>query len=116
MSFDTVVNKWLVPATDDKLTRKRSDKGRVLQGRKGIGRFAAAVLGRRIHLETTSAGNTTSLLLDMDKLKNIQYLDELDLDIESSNTGKPDGTIIETGWTWTRRGFRILHTKLDITK
>lgn len=34
MSFDTVVNKWLVPATDDKLRRKRSSKGRVLQGRK----------------------------------------------------------------------------------
>ena len=60
MSFDTVVNKWLVPATDDKLIRKRSEKGRVLQGRKGIGRFAAAILGERVLLETTSNGLTTS--------------------------------------------------------
>ena len=42
MNLDTVVNKWLVPATSDKLDRRISNKGRALQGRKGIGRFAAA--------------------------------------------------------------------------
>jgi len=95
MGFDTVVNKWLVPATDDKLKRKRSAKGRILQGRKGIGRFAAAILGDRILMETTSKGVTTSLLLDMGALEEIEYLDELELDIEEEKTGKPDGTRIE---------------------
>lgn len=95
MSFDTVVNKWLVPATDDKLTRKRSGKGRVLQGRKGIGRFAAAILGDRILMETSSNGVTTSLLLDMDELDRVAYLDELELDIAEQQTGRPDGTRIE---------------------
>lgn len=53
MDFDTVTGKWLVPATSDKLNRKESTKGRVLQGRKGIGRFAATTLGERVFLETT---------------------------------------------------------------
>jgi signal transduction histidine kinase len=95
MSFDTVVNKWLVPATDDKLVRKKSSKGRVLQGRKGIGRFAAAILGDRILLETTSKGSTTSLILDMDELDRIEFLDQLNIDIDVEQTGRPDGTRIE---------------------
>ncbi len=95
MDFDTVVNKWLVPATDDKLKRKRSAKGRILQGRKGIGRFAAAILGERILMETAARGVTTSLLLDMGELEKIEYLDELELDIEKEESGRPDGTRIE---------------------
>lgn len=95
MDYDTVVNKWLVPATDDKLRRKRSNRGRILQGRKGIGRFAAAILGERILMETTSSGETTSLLLDMGALEEIEFLDEFELDIESANTDKSDGTRIE---------------------
>ena len=95
MDFDTVVSKWLVPATDDKLKRKRSGKGRILQGRKGIGRFAAAILGDRILMETTAKGVTTSLLLDLEALEKIQFLDELELNIEEQKTGRPDGTRIE---------------------
>jgi len=95
MDFDTVINKWLVPATDDKLLRKRSDKGRVLQGRKGIGRFSASVLGERILLETTRDGETTSLIIDMDELEQVDYLDQFQLDISREKTGKPSGTIIE---------------------
>jgi signal transduction histidine kinase len=95
MSNDTVVNKWLVPATDDKLIRKRSPQGRVLQGRKGIGRFAAAILGDRILMETTSEGVTTSLILDFNELANIKYLDEWDIEVFEENTNRPDGTRIE---------------------
>ena len=45
MDRDTVLNKWLIPSTDDKLKRKKSPKGRTMQGRKGLGRYAAAILG-----------------------------------------------------------------------
>ena len=95
MDFDTVVNKWLVPATSDKLERKISKGGRVLQGRKGIGRFAASVLGERILMETTQSGTTTSLLLDMESLDEIEYLDEFQVDVNVEETMAPDGTIIE---------------------
>lgn len=95
MSFDTIVNNWLVPATDDKLNRKVSRNGRVLQGRKGIGRFAAAVLGERILLETTQNGKTTTLILDMNELDSIKYLEELELNVSIEDTGKENGTVIE---------------------
>ncbi|AMK76927.1 MULTISPECIES: sensor histidine kinase [Methylomonas] len=95
MNFDTVVNKWLVPATDDKLKRKRSEKGRVLQGRKGIGRFAASILGERILLETNQTGATTSLILDMEELEGKNYLDELNLDVSVEENSKEKGTVIE---------------------
>jgi signal transduction histidine kinase len=95
MTRDVVLNKWLVPATSDKLERKKSDKGRVLQGRKGIGRFAASILGERVLLESSSDGETTSLLLDMDELEKVEYLDEFRLDVESELTDKKNGTLIE---------------------
>jgi len=95
MSSETVINKWLVPATDDKLKRRRSEKGRVLQGRKGIGRFAASILGERILLETNQCGYTTSLILDMEELEDKDYLDELGLEVSIQETGKEKGTLIE---------------------
>jgi hypothetical protein len=95
MSYDTILNNWLVPATDDKLVRKKSEEGRILQGRKGIGRFAASILGERILVETTCEGKTTSLILDMEELSKLQYLDQFELTIETRNTGKSSGTIIE---------------------
>ena len=42
MPLDTIINKWLVPSTGDKLNRKISPRGRIMQGRKGIGRYAAS--------------------------------------------------------------------------
>jgi len=95
MTVDTVINKWLVPATDDKLKRKRSDKGRTLQGRKGIGRFAAGILGDRILLDTCAEGRMTSLLLDMDELEHTKYLDEFEIAIAEHKSSAPNGTRIE---------------------
>lgn len=95
MDLDTVVNKWMVPATSDKYERKVSTEGRVLQGRKGIGRFAAAVLGERILLETTKNGKTTSLIFDMEELGKADYLDQLSLEVFEEVTGVPNGTSIE---------------------
>jgi hypothetical protein len=66
-----------------------------LQGRKGIGRFAAAVLGERILIETAQDGKTTSLFLDMEELESIEYLDQLELDVSVEDTEKENGTIIE---------------------
>jgi len=96
MSFDTVVNKWLVPATEDKLERKTSPKGRVLQGRKGIGRFAAAILGDIINLESTDeSGITTTLNLDMSVFdeKNV-YLHDIEIPVSHRKTNNKSGTII----------------------
>ena len=51
MSQDTVVGAWMVPSTDYKLKKKSSPKGRVYQGRKGIGRYAVSLLGNKLDLK-----------------------------------------------------------------
>ncbi|MGL6387128.1 ATP-binding protein [Aeromonas caviae] len=63
MSRDTVISKWMVPSTKDKLERKISPKGRVMQGRKGVGRYAASVLGSDLLLETVSTDREKQLYL-----------------------------------------------------
>lgn len=56
MNADILRKHWLNPATPDKLKRKASDpktrKGRILQGEKGIGRFAIFKLGKKITITT----------------------------------------------------------------
>ncbi|WP_347251128.1 ATP-binding protein, partial [Zoogloea sp.] len=54
MTADDLVTKWFEPATTDKLDRPSSPKGRTMLGAKGVGRFAAARLGDKLLLETTS--------------------------------------------------------------
>ncbi|NUM43653.1 MAG: ATP-binding protein [Anaerolineales bacterium] len=54
MDLDTVLNRWLEPATGHKEEAKEKDqrtpKGRLPLGEKGVGRFAAHKLGHRLTL------------------------------------------------------------------
>lgn len=96
MSFDTVINKWLVPATDDKLKRKTSPSGRYFQGRKGIGRFAASILGQELTLTTvTSSGKKTSAIVDWRVFNTDDYLENIKLLVEEEDTDAPQGTYLE---------------------
>lgn len=56
MNSDILKEHWLNPATPEKLKRKAKDpqtqKGRILQGEKGIGRFAIFKLGKKITITT----------------------------------------------------------------
>ena len=56
MNADILKNHWLNPATPEKLRRKavnaKTEKGRILQGEKGIGRFAIFKLGKTITITT----------------------------------------------------------------
>ena len=56
MSAEILRRHWLNPATPDKLKRKAENpvtqKGRILQGEKGIGRFAIFKLGKKITITT----------------------------------------------------------------
>lgn len=97
MSAETVINKWLVPATSDKLKRRISDKGRALQGRKGIGRFSAAALGDAIFLTTKKdGGEEISLLLDMNEFTDDKLLEEVPITIDRNHDSNSiSGTTIE---------------------
>jgi hypothetical protein len=70
MRLDTITNVWLRPATPNKLDKKKqkqlkTKKGRIIQGEKGIGRFAIHKLGEKIELFTKSAGEN-EIKLEMD--------------------------------------------------
>ena len=57
MNFDILVKHWMNPGTPEKLKRKENQsyvtkKGRILQGEKGIGRFAIFKLGSDITIIT----------------------------------------------------------------
>lgn len=92
MSKSVVKNVWLVPATSDKLRRKRSPKGRVLQGRKGVGRFAAAILGETLRLETIADNKKTSVSLDWRMFEHAKFLDKVKVNIESERVDSLSGT------------------------
>jgi signal transduction histidine kinase len=93
MSRETVVNKWMVPSTRDKLDRRKSPSGRIMQGRKGVGRYAVSILGRDLLLETvTNQGEKTTLLVEWDSFEDAQYLDDVEILIETIKVTEAQGT------------------------
>ncbi|WP_429011508.1 ATP-binding protein [Aeromonas veronii] len=93
MSRDTVITKWMVPSTRDKLERKNSPNGRVMQGRKGVGRYAASVLGTDLLLETVSTnGEKTTVFIEWNNFDKAEYLDDVEILIESSFSNEATGT------------------------
>lgn len=95
MSFETVTDKWMVPSTDDKLYRKTSPEGRVMQGKKGIGRYSASMIGDDMILQTIDkVGDLTTLYLIWSDFENAKYLSDVDVLIENFKTERKSGTEI----------------------
>lgn len=70
MTLKTITDVWLRPATPSKLDKKKQKqnktaKGRIIQGEKGIGRFAIHKLGEKIELYTKAEGDD-EIKLEMD--------------------------------------------------
>ncbi|MDR2407607.1 MAG: ATP-binding protein [Bacteroidales bacterium] len=98
MSLDTIKNHWLNPATPDKLNKKREEKqktakGRIIQGEKGIGRFAMLKLGKKITITTRqkNGGSEYVIVYDFSRYDNdfltedgkekTLFLDDLDISL-----------------------------------
>jgi signal transduction histidine kinase len=70
MTLDTILNVWMKPATPYKLNQKKSKehrytgKGRVMQGDKGVGRFAVYKLGNFVEIFTKTT-NTPEVHLTL---------------------------------------------------
>ena len=93
MSRNDVINKWMVPSTEDKLERRESPSGRILQGNKGVGRYASSILGRDMFLETvTHEGEKTTAYLEWKDFEKAQYLDDVEILIETTKVSKSRGT------------------------
>ena len=97
MSRDTVINQWMVPSTDDKLKRKKSPGGRTMQGRKGVGRYAASILGDNLLLETVADNLKTIAYVEWAEFEKAQYLDEVEILIETKQAVTSAGTRLTIG-------------------
>ncbi len=131
MSRDTVINRWMVPSTDDKLKRKESPGRkindvlvkRVMQGRKGIGRYAASVLGNDLLLETVhSNGEKTTVFVVWADFEKATYLDDVEVLVETSKSKAPIGTKltitcdVEVLTIWKHKKKKSAPSQLDILK
>ena len=95
MSRDDIINKWLVPSTQDKIKRRKSPSGRVLQGSKGVGRYAASILGNNLLLGTvTNKGEKTTVYVEWEMFAEAQYLDDVEVLIETVEVSEPSGTVL----------------------
>lgn len=119
MSHDTVINKWMVPSTKDKLERKKSPNGRIMQGRKGIGRYAASVLGVNMLLETVdTSGIKTTVFVEWNNFEHSEYLDDVEILVENQSSDERPGTILTiTGGKsnyeeWNKKQFDNLRFEL----
>ena len=96
MTRDVVVNHWMVPSTGNKQKNQKSPSGRNVQGKKGVGRYSASILGNELLLETISKQSTekTSVYVDWSLFEKAEYLSDVDILIESKKTNEPFGTKI----------------------
>lgn len=123
MSREDVVNKWMVPSTLDKRVRGRSPQGRKLQGSKGVGRYAASVLGTDLLLETvTPEGEKTTVYLEWGDFESARYLDDVEILVETDRVSESQGTRLtmkgdsEFLAEWNQKRFNTLRFELKKLK
>lgn len=121
MDLDTVLQGWFEPGTILKKRAERSPGGRLYQGAKGIGRFAAARLAESLYLETKMKGEKegVTVLLDWGKFTDDSYLDEIRIDYEVQPLPELDhGTSLTLmnlhgRRHWEETNFQVLHERLS---
>jgi len=121
MSLDTVLAGWFEPGTVMKRTEDRSPGGRMYQGAKGIGRFAAARLAESLYMETKQKRQAegVSVLLEWGRFDEQSYLDEIELDYDIGPVGVAShGTSLtlvnlHARKHWTDDDYLDLHDRLS---
>lgn len=84
MSLEIVLGSWFEPGTITKKAADRSEKGRVYQGAKGIGRFAAARLSTSLYMETRQKGAPLGVvvMVDWGRFDDASYLEDVEIAYE----------------------------------
>jgi signal transduction histidine kinase len=122
MDLDTLTGRWMQPAASGKANAaaRITARGRRVLGEKGVGRFAADKLARRLELVTRTAGSPSEVraTVDWDAFADDEAM--LD-DIEASWEVRPAVTLADHGTVlrmsgpravWTERMFRRLSIRL----
>ena len=119
MSRNTVINEWMVPSTRNKLDRRTSPSGRIMQGSKGVGRYAASILGTDLLLETiTAEGEKTTVYVEWKNFETARYLDDVEILIETTDKSEPSGTRLTINGDnallseWNHKQFKKLRFEL----
>lgn len=121
MSLVDIRDKWMEPATSTKLGQRRSAGfDRPMMGSKGIGRFAAAKLGKTMSLSSvtkTDTGREAVVIprIDWAAFDGDTYLSDVSIDYVVEPTTAPTGTEIEIqdlNESWTEPRLRRLFTEL----
>jgi signal transduction histidine kinase len=120
MDLDTIKNAWMEPATNFKIIRRKSGKGRKILGEKGIGRFASAKLADQLIINTKiKSDNEIHAIFNWEDFsKTEKYLDEIDCSWEVRKPKKIHkcGTILELrrlAADWDYHRFRELTVALS---
>jgi signal transduction histidine kinase len=105
MDFETVTDVWLEPGTDYRVRQRdesvRTRKfGRLPLGEKGVGRFAAHKLGKKIALVTRAKDSAeVTVEINWQKFESGKYLSDIDVEVRERRpevfTGAKTGTRIE---------------------
>ena len=96
MTLQVIEDSWMNPATPNKKSRENEEinttpkKHRIIQGEKGIGRFAILKLGRNIKITTRPEGQNAEYVIDYNLS---QYDDDFLTETEKGEDGK--GKVIE---------------------
>ena len=101
MTMDVIEKSWMNPATPNKKVKSNEDakqtpSGRIIQGEKGIGRFAILKLGRKITITTRSSDENIEYVIDYD-------LSQYDDDFLTQNGKEKDLFIDDINITVTKR-------------
>jgi hypothetical protein len=120
MDLDTILTSWFEPGTIAKRKQERSPgKGRLYQGAKGIGRFAAARLAEFLFLESKKGGEKEGVfvLLEWGRFDEDSYLDEILIEYEVRPIADLKNgtrlTLERLRKVWTRENYEELHTRLS---
>lgn len=119
MSMDTVLNSWFEPGTPSKRKIDISPRGRIYQGAKGIGRFAAARLAETLLLESKpeSQDHIVVVLVDWGKFDEDSYLDRISIDYDvhlaPSNFCGTRLTLNRLRKVWNKQDYETLHVRLS---
>lgn len=125
MTYKTVTSVWLELGTEHRRKQreegKRTDKGRLPLGEKGIGRFAVHKLGKQIKL-ITRATDSDEIVVDLDWeeiFSRPKYLSDIPIPVRRRKPfhfkGKKTGTRIEISEmreNWARGKVRDLHRSI----
>jgi hypothetical protein len=83
MSINTIEKAWMEPATNFRKKDRLSENGRKVLGEKGIGRFAASRLAKKLEVISRRNGSDKEVVAFFDWTKfddDSKYLDEVEVD------------------------------------